>query len=64
MTKVFSSYVNQKQGSEPTPKQPDLKFAYIWQNLDNLFQQMSQEDVNELNLNFVTQAIERIKKKK
>lgn len=65
MTKVLSSYVTQKkQGSEVTQKQPDLKFSYIWQNLDNLLQQMSQEDVNDLNMKFMTLAFEKIQKQK
>lgn len=64
MSRAFSNYVSQKkQGSEATQTQPSLKYNYIWQNLDNLFQQMSQEDVNELNLKFITQAFEKLQSK-
>lgn len=58
MTKVLTEYVGQKKSEETQ----GLKFAYIWNNLDNLFKQMSQDDVNELNLRFISQAFEKINK--
>lgn len=62
---MLTNYVSQKkEDAEAKPKQPDLQFAFIWQNLDNLFKQMSQDDVNELNLQFMTQAIAKIQKQK
>lgn len=64
MTKAFSNYVSQKkQDTEPMQKNPNLKFLHIWQNLDNMLQQMSQEDVNELNMKFMTLAYEKLQKK-
>lgn len=50
MTKALSSYVSKKNTDsivEQKPQKPELKFGYIWQNLDNLFQQLSQDDINE-----------------
>lgn len=64
MTKALSSYVSKKTTDsivEQKPQKPELKFGYIWQNLDNLFQQLSQDDINELNLNFITQSCAKIK---
>lgn len=64
MTKVLSSFVEKKTADpivEQTPPQPGLKFGYIWQNLDNLFVQLPQADVNELNLKFILQACDKIK---
>lgn len=64
MTKVLSSFVEKKAAEpivEQTPPQPGLKFGYIWQNLDNLFQQLPQADVNELNLKFMSLAYDKIK---
>lgn len=58
MTKVLTTYVGQKKPEETQ----GLKFAYIWNNLDMLFQQMKQEDVNELNLKFIGLAFEKINK--
>lgn len=64
ITKAFSTYVSQKkQDSEPMQRKLDLKFLHIWHNLDDMFQQMSQENVNELNLKFITLAYEKLQKK-
>lgn len=57
MAKSLTTFVGQKRANEP-----GLKFAYIWNNLDNLFQQMTQDEVNELNFKFVTLAFEKINK--
>lgn len=65
MSKALSSYIGKKNESDGKKEtNPTLKFGYIWQNLDNLFQQMAQEDVNELNLNFITMAVAKINDKK
>lgn len=60
MSKAIASYFDHKK------KDPEegsgLKFHYIWQNLDNLFKQMAQADINELNLKFLSLAIEKINK--
>lgn len=64
MTKAFSSFVEKKAMDSSGPKtsaQPELKFIYIWQNLDQLFQQLPQADVNELNMMYMSQAYEKIK---
>lgn len=53
--------MGQKKGEVDAPSAA-LKFNYIWQNLDNLFQQMNQDSVNELNLKFMTLAMEKIPK--
>lgn len=45
------------------PTSAPLKYGYIWQNLDNLFQQLDQQDVNDLNLKFMTLTCEKISAK-
>lgn len=39
-----------------------LKFDYIWQNLDKLFQKMPDNAVDELNVKFMQMAFEKIPK--
>lgn len=53
MSQSLTEYVNQKKAGHTDNEQrtPTLKFMYIWQNLDNLFQQMTHDDINELNMN-------------
>lgn len=64
LAKTFFDYISQNnQQSTQAPAQPILKFGYIWQYLDNHFQQMTQQDVNELNERFVTHAFEKMKEK-
>lgn len=65
MTKVFSNYVTNKKDDSrvETVTQPTLKFNYIWQNLDHLFQQMTQDQVNDLNIKFMNLAFEKIQNK-
>lgn len=53
-----------EQAQQKQPQQPALKFGNIWQNLDNLFQQMSQSDVNDLNVQFMTMVVQRINSNK
>lgn len=60
-SKSLTTYIGQKK--DDGEAQSTLKFNYIWQNLDNLFQQMDQVDVNELNLKFITLAMEKINSK-
>lgn len=59
MSKKLSTYFGEKKSESEAHEHSTLKFKYIWQNLDNLFQQMSQEAVNELNLKFITLAMEK-----
>lgn len=61
MTKAISKYFEGSAGT--TVQQPAYKFGYIWQNLDNLFQQMTQADVNDLNLEYISLAMEKLKNK-
>lgn len=56
MTKSISEFVTQRRADEP------LKFLYIWQNLDRLFQKISTEDVDALNVKFINMAYEKINK--
>lgn len=44
-------------------KEQTLKYSYIWQNLDHLFQKMSEEDVTDLNMEYMKMAYEKIPKK-
>lgn len=62
MSKALSKYF--EEASTRKEKQPEYKFPYIWQNLDNLFQQLPQSDVNDLNLEFMSQTMARINKNK
>lgn len=55
MSKSISEYVARRQ-EEP------LKFLYIWQNLDRLFQKMTGADIDELNVEFINMAYAKIKK--
>ncbi len=41
----------------------ELKFDYIWRNLDSFFQKLPPEDVDELNFKFIQMAYERVKNK-
>lgn len=66
ITDTFTEYFKQKSDVQQQPAQstqPSLKFAYIWTNLDNLFQQLDQKDVNDLNFKFITQTFEKINAK-
>lgn len=63
MSKKLSTYFGEKNSESEAYAHPTLKFQYIWQNLDNLFEQMSQEAVNELNLKFITLAMEKVNNK-
>lgn len=67
MTETLSAFMNRKADNQQQPvhpAQPSLEFMYIWQNLDNLFKQLDQNDVNDLNLKFMTMACEKINAKK
>lgn len=63
MSKTLSTYIGGKKSESEAHAHSTLKFNYIWQNLDNLFQQMSQEAVNELNLKFLSLAMEKVNNK-
>lgn len=64
MSKVLTNYMSTKkdQSSTVTTSQP-LKFDYIWRNLDQLFQQMSQDQVNDLNRQFMNLAFQKLEEK-
>lgn len=66
MSKALTDYMTNKkpQGSVETASQPQLKFGYIWQHLDQLFQQMTHDQVNELNRKFVNMAFEKLDEQK
>lgn len=66
MTDTLSEFMKRKNDSQQQsaqPMKPELKFAYIWQNLDNLFQQLDQNDVNDLNLKFISLTCDKINTK-
>lgn len=63
VTDTLSEFMQRKNDEQHQPAQPSLKYAYIWQNLDNLFQQLDQQDVNDLNLKFMTLTCEKINAK-
>lgn len=49
-----------KGSTEERPEKSGLKFDYIWQNLDKLFQKLPADDVDELNVKFMQMAYEKI----
>lgn len=49
-----------KGSTEERPEKIGLKFDYIWQNLDKLFQKLPADDVDELNVKFMQMAYEKI----
>lgn len=53
--------VTEKEGRY---EKPALKFDYIWANLDQFFQKMSPQDVDELNFKFIQMAYEKVLKEK
>lgn len=69
MSGALANYFQAKptEGSEglaSRPDEPKLKYTYIWQNLDNLFQQINdQNEINELNLKFMQLTFEKLNKK-
>lgn len=64
MTDTLSEFMKREKAATPQSAPSTLKYTYIWQNLDNLFQQLDQEDVNDLNVKFLTQTCENINSKK
>lgn len=40
-----------------------LKYAYVWQHLERLYQKLSDEAIDEMNIQFINQAYEKTKKK-
>lgn len=40
---------------------PALKYAFMWQNLERLFAKLSEEDVDDLNYQFITLTRSKIK---
>lgn len=63
MSKAIACYVDQQKPNE-AQTQGNFKYGYIWTNLDNLCQQLTQEEVNDLNLKFIGLALDKIKEKK
>lgn len=64
MTESLSDFMDsRKTTAVQHPAQSSFHFAYIWQNLDNLFQQLDQQDVNDLNLEFMKLTIAKISAK-
>lgn len=65
MTDTLSAFMqNKNDAKQQQPSvEPPLKFAYIWQNLDHLFQKLDQQDVIDLNLKFITLTCEKLKAK-
>lgn len=65
LSKAMTHYVsNQKNPSSTvTSSESSLKFDYIWRNLDQLFQQMTKEQVNDLNFKFIGLAFAKLQEK-
>ncbi|XP_055918302.1 uncharacterized protein LOC129950384 [Eupeodes corollae] len=57
LTKTLSTFVQQNSAASKS----ELKFEYIWKNLDVLFQKLSEDDVVDLNQQFITMTCEKIK---
>lgn len=55
MSESITNLIEQRQ------QQPQLKYLYMWQNLDRLFQKMSDNDVDELNMEYLRMAYAKIK---
>lgn len=62
MSKALTGFISNQNNSDPagTTSKPTLKFDYIWCNLDQLFQQMTLQQVNDLNFKFMNLAFEKL----
>lgn len=63
LTDNLSDFMKHKGDTQQQPSEAPLKFAYIWHNLDSLFQQLDPQDVIDLNLKFITITCEMLKAK-
>lgn len=63
MYKALTHYMgsSKNQNCTETTSKSSLEFDYIWRNLDHLFHQMTQDQVNELNCKFMNMAFEKVK---
>lgn len=56
MSGALTNYLQAKptEGTASGPSEPKLQYIYIWQTLDNLFQQINdQHEINELHQKFM-----------
>lgn len=66
MSGALTNYLQAKptEGLASGPNEPKLKYNYMWQNLDNLFQQINdQNEINELHQKFMQLTFEKLNKK-
>lgn len=47
---------------EPETQSP-LKYAFVWQHLERLYEKLNDEEIDELNIKFINQAYEKTTKK-
>lgn len=59
ISESISALVGRKQ-LETKSNNPVLKYAFMWQNLERLFAKLSEEDVDDLNYQFITLARSKI----
>lgn len=62
LSKSICDMIAQRTSAQHESNQPPLKFVNILQNLDNMFQQMEERDVYELNVKFVAMALDKMNK--
>lgn len=64
MAKSIMQLANEATAKQDRYEKNELKFGYIWGNLDRFFEKLPPEDVDELNLKFIQMAHDKVLKAK